>query len=93
MNNYTERVERNLEGFEAVSMGGCPGCDTCEIPKDADNYDGPEPYFSWSACEGCGSTLGGDRYPAHALADGRLVHLDMCADCLFYIANGEEPGS
>lgn len=27
--------------------------DTCEIR---------EPHFSWNPCDGCGSTLGGDRY-------------------------------
>ena len=25
-----------------------------------------EGYFSWASCDGCGSTLGGDRHPAIA---------------------------
>ena len=29
MATYTERVERNLKGCEAVSTGPCPGCDEC----------------------------------------------------------------
>ena len=29
MSEYTDRVERNLEGLEAVSTGVCPGCEEC----------------------------------------------------------------
>ena len=54
-----------------------------------------EPSFSWAPCECCGSSLGGDRYPAHGIdpddANGSVVHLDVCADCLMYLANGDEP--
>lgn len=36
------------------------------IGPDADDLDdldqALEPFFSWSSCQGCGSTLGGDRY-------------------------------
>lgn len=35
---------------------GCPE-DCCE--RDADGF--AEPWFSWSSCDGCGSSLGGDR--------------------------------
>jgi len=31
-----------------------------------------EPYFSWRPCDGCGSTLGGDRF--EAVAFGRPAH-------------------
>lgn len=27
-----------------------------------------EPHFSWSSCDGCGSTLGGDRFDAAVLS-------------------------
>jgi len=52
--------------------------------------------FSWSECDACGSTLGGDRHPAHGLLpkDGiprGMIHLDVCSDCLCYLANGDEP--
>ncbi len=30
---------------------------------EGDEGEGPEPHFSWSPCEFCLSTLGGDRYP------------------------------
>lgn len=32
-----------------------------------ENCDG---WFSWSPCEGCGSTLGGERHPAVVLVEG-----------------------
>lgn len=52
--------------------------------------------FSWSACDSCGSHLGGDRYPAHGVIkinDGReiITHFDICVDCLCYHANGDLP--
>ena len=52
-----------------------------------------EPSFSWSQCEGCGSRLGGDRHPAHATVglNHEVVHLDVCVDCVMYLANGDEP--
>lgn len=31
-----------------------------------DDGDGPEPFFSWSPCDGCHSQLGGDRELATA---------------------------
>jgi hypothetical protein len=30
-----------------------------DMPDDGSEY---EPWFAWSACDGCGSTLGGDRF-------------------------------
>jgi len=54
-----------------------------------------EPHFSRVACDCCGSHLGGDRHPAHGIAKindrETLVHLDVCTDCLVYLANGDEP--
>jgi hypothetical protein len=40
-------------------------------------------HFSWSPCECCGNTLGGDRYECEALAveEGSLVQLDNCNAC------------
>lgn len=88
--DYAERVEKNLEGIEHVSEGPCPGCETCGLPEDAEEYD-CEPGFSWSACEVCGSSLGGDRHPFHGILDGKLLHLEGCTDCALYIANGQLP--
>jgi hypothetical protein len=52
--------------------------------------------FSRQYCECCGSALGGNRYAAHGWLDGitdieHLIHLEICQDCLMYLANGEEP--
>lgn len=51
-----------------------------------------EPHFSRSECDTCGSTLGGDRHPAHyAYGDRKIGHLMVCVDCVFYMANGDVP--
>jgi hypothetical protein len=70
-------------------------CSSCE---DFDPETGDEGSFSWSPCDACGSSLGGDRHAAHGLVSrtkyGRkthLIHLDVCTDCLFYTANGDLP--
>ena len=81
MSAFTKAVDRELSGMTNESAGICPGC-----PEE------DEGFFSWSACEVCGSTLGGNRYPAHALdANGEIVHFDACVDCYTYIATGDEP--
>ena len=96
MSNYTESVEHYLEGIEAVSVGACPGCHECDLdeePTEEEVQLAEEPWFSWHGCDSCGSTYGGDRHPAHGLdeSSGDLLHLTVCTDCLFYIANGDEP--
>lgn len=57
---------------------------------------GNERHFSPARCDACGTTLGGNRYAAHGFLDtdpdrGKLLHLEICEDCLFYLANGDEP--
>jgi len=51
--------------------------------------------FSWSACDCCGSRLGGNRNSAHGWADiaGKriLIHFEICDDCMLYLANGDIP--
>lgn len=88
-------VESELKGCEAFSVGACPGCEHCGLsdePSDNERELAEEAHFSWSACDSCGSTFGGDRHPAHYLSDGAIVHLAVCTDCLFYHANGDDPG-
>jgi hypothetical protein len=48
-----------------------------------------ESYFSWSSCECCGSTLGGNRYDftgtvgkAH---NNERIELSCCVDCFGYL--------
>lgn len=51
---------------------------------------GEEAHFSWSPCQGCGSTLGGDRHDCHLLGvnkkSGKVCVMDdsmaVCTDCL-----------
>jgi len=81
---FIERINHYLKDVEYFSVGG--GCDREGCGEDS------EAFFSWSACEACGSTLGGDRYAAHGCIDGNVVHFHICTDCLFYHANGELPG-
>lgn len=95
MSKYTDAVARGLEGMDAVSFGPiaerghCADCDDAGFTEEV----GDEGGFSWSACGICGSTLGGNRYVWHWLdKDGELMHEDDgCADCLFYVSNGDEP--
>lgn len=59
-----------------------------------------EASFSWSPCDICGSSLGGDREIWHAIMGqpgedlkGRSIeHLNSCCtDCVMFLANGDEP--
>lgn len=57
---HRDAVNRKWPETEWRIEPGCPAdCEWC-----ADRDDGCEPSFSWLSCEGCGSTLGGNRYPA-----------------------------
>ena len=86
------------EGLVWDDMGhvawDCPECggegEIAATERDRECAD--EGGFSWVACDCCGNRLGGNRYPAHGRdAGGRMVHLDICQDCVQYIANGELP--
>ena len=102
LSKYAYAVKEGLEGLEFVSVGlcgTCPDCqrDFCMSPRGF--YSAvergtlcDEGGFSWHPCEACGSSLGGNRYTAHAIDEnGDLVHFSVCEDCLCYIANGDEP--
>ena len=100
MSAFTEAVEHYLDGLKHVGTGAirhdCGECYQDDSLSDDDWSDSAnEAGFSWSQCDGCGSTLGGSRHPAHGWTEinGReiLVHLDICTDCLMYLANGDEP--
>lgn len=77
MSAFTDAINHNWPTAELV-----PGCD-----------DDCESGFSWAECDGCSSTLGGDRHPAVAMLDGKVIAEDLgiCVDCLMYVANGDEP--
>ena len=58
-----------------------------------------DPFFSWEGCDICGSSLGGDFEPWHAIMKprkegerGELFHgSHACVDCVVFLANGDEP--
>lgn len=61
INDGTDAGERT-----AAAQVGIWGKDAIGLVLD---YDADfEPYFSYSSCDGCGSTLGGDRWPAAVLS-------------------------
>ena len=107
MSTYTDAVNAGLAGFEFVSPGLAPTCWTCRRAHDCGTAQQladaimsakaiNEPLFSSIPRGCCGSHLAGDRYAAHGFLGsepdrGALVHLEICQDCLFYLANGDEP--
>ena len=103
MSLFTESVESNLKGVEAVSTGLCPGCDKCREQQGFDNIEAlntaiengdayDEDSFSSAGCDICGSNLAGDMQVWHGIIDGQFHHWDnACVDCVYYLANGEEP--
>ena len=95
---FVEQVEHFCEGLH-IASGACPGCSDCGLEDEADVEEiqaQEEGGFSWSACDSCGSTLGGNRYPSHGTYRGeegelRIIHLDVCVDCVMYHEYGTLP--
>ena len=61
----------DANGFDAEEIGyEWPGFDdrwhgwgfSPQTERNGDDNEIKEPHFSWSPCDGCGSSLGGDRY-------------------------------
>ncbi len=107
MSAFTDSIAHHCENLH-VAVGPAASCQECRdaygIPDYADDDMAQERMldegsFSWSQCDSCGSTLGGDRYDAHGIAvsstgfvaDYEPLHLSICSDCLFFHANGDEP--
>ena len=69
---------------------GTVPCDESDVEKHSHDE------FSVSQCDCCGSRLAGSRYPAHGIIQdgpqkGEALHLDICEDCVFFLAYGDEP--
>ena len=68
----------------------CQGLETVAIGSG-------ESSFGWEQCDSCGSTLGGDRFPASGLyrpedgADLESIEMTVCVDCVMFHANGDIP--
>ena len=103
MSDFTASMDQQLEGIEHVSSGAIANCGECwdgftDQDDDEARELAEEPSFSRYSCDGCGSVLGGDRHPAHGVLtedrfspEDQIIHLDICTDCLLYLANGDEP--
>ena len=105
MSNFTESIERELAGIGHIGTGLTSCCGVCcdahdlseeEMREGCETGDiCDEGGFSSQSCDSCGSSLGGDRYAAHGFdgdpCDGKVIHLDICVDCLMFHANGDEP--
>lgn len=102
MDKFLDAIERNWPGY-TIAPGASPDMDCCgNHPADSDELQiEDEGGFSWSPCESCGSTLGGDRHPGHAIHKDAfgpnakrpddVHHISMCVDCLLFHANGDLP--
>lgn len=100
---FVVAFEKNTKGLHAISSGFSAHCEDCRDSHDIccehrakfameSNEIVDEPSFSWRSCETCGSRLAGDRQAGHALdSNDDLVHLNMCTDCILYVANGDLP--
>lgn len=102
MSAFTDAIQANVGELKAVSTGVYPGCETCRDQlaptlsmEEFDELWGPgdDTRFSWSPCDICGTTLGGDREVWHYLDENNeICHEDnACTDCVMYLANGYEP--
>ena len=88
--DFEQRYADAANEMKHLYSGACPGCSECGIPEDAEEYN-VEPFFSWRACHLCGSSLGGDRHPAHYRDrdDDHIAHIDVCTDCYYYTEYGQ----
>ena len=83
-----------IKDLKFVSTGLCPDCKDC---ADSFGYDDMNKYnqdvengnicdegsFSWSPCDDCNISLGGNSYYAHGMDENDdLVHFTICLDCL-----------
>ena len=80
---FLRAYERRTKGFDIHAS------------KNSDD----EGHFSWSSCDTCGSTFGGDRYDmvlTNAGVDEHgkrypMVEVSSCVDCMIFAANGDLP--
>lgn len=79
-------TRHKLTPFERAYRAGADGL-TYLAPGDG------EEFFSWSPCDLCNTTLGGNRHDATgvSVAYEEVLELHVCTDCLIYMANGELP--
>lgn len=73
------------EGISFLSTGTESNLELSEYDASY-NHDA---WFSWSPCEMCGCSLGGNReYLFARNAADELVQFTICEDCVYYVAYG-----
>jgi hypothetical protein len=85
-----------MDAIQFLSSGLCPDCTECanDFGISVEDFNlayengsiESEPSFSSWPCELCHSHLGGDRYAAHGINTGELIHLEICTDCVLELA-------
>lgn len=81
------------EGIRNLTSGHlrCPECGA-EVQEGKCSKHGlvDEPFFSWSACECCGTTLGGNREHATGYnpTTEEIQEYTVCEDCVYYAEYG-----
>lgn len=96
---FEKAVKDNLEGIEAISVSLLSDCDICLSDNNctADEIESGTAFdeggFSWRPCDGCDSSLGGNRYSAHGIVNDEIIHFEVCEDCMLYLANGDLPNN
>jgi len=87
---YERKVKAffETEGITNLSQSGSEEEPVCPICEEEVGF---EPYFSWRACECCGSRLGGDRYHASGWnpKTKQAYCYEVCQDCLYYAEYGQ----
>ncbi len=86
------------EGITNLSTGHieCPECgsaweDDGKCPEGCGNRETfDEPYFSWSPCDCCATSLGGDREIATGYnpTTGEIQEYQICTNCAYYAEYG-----
>jgi len=104
---FVEAIQANWSEDWTISPGVSPSCSQCQSDFNMPprqffaKYEAgeitDEGGFSWCECDSCGSSLGGNRYAAHAIrnigkpGEIEICHISICEDCLLFHANGDEP--
>ena len=106
---FEKAIERNWPDY-VITPGAaisCPNCfsDFTNEERAKLSYEDTQSWnegsFSWHKCDSCNSTLGGDRFPAHAIhreafgpkakQPNNIHHIEICVDCLMFHANSDVP--
>lgn len=91
---FLRAINRETVGITGLGAGEATSCPICfgRHLYDTKETCPDEGWFSRQPCDSCGTKYAGNRYAAHGFDEhGGIIHLDVCADCLCYFANGDLP--